>query len=69
MSARPEGWACSACAEWRARPHGQRGDCLKSGHFSSSYRLVGAMDGSEVFEETKPDYWCTLFEPKPSEPQ
>lgn len=54
--------ACRDCTHWRARAAGHKGDCLKSGHVSSSYRIVGSLGSAEVYEETKPDHWCVLFE-------
>jgi hypothetical protein len=53
---------CADCQHWRARPAGHKGDCLQSGHLSSSYRVVGTAGPTHVYEETKPDHWCVLFE-------
>ena len=54
--------SCSECRHWRPRPAGHKGDCLLSRHESSTYKLVGSLDYADIYEETKPDYWCVLFE-------
>lgn len=54
--------ACSLCTHWR-RLSVYRGQCRQAEFVSTTYRLVGASDATLIFEETKPDYWCTLFAP------
>ena len=61
-----DGHRCDGCSHWR-RLSAYRGSCLKAPFFSTSYRLVGISDEVEIYEETKPDHWCVLFEDKPSE--
>ena len=59
---------CAACANW-ARLSSYRGECRLSGRHSTSYREVGTLafqGGATVYEETKPDYWCTLFSVAPA---
>jgi hypothetical protein len=59
--------SCADCAHWK-RLTNYRGECLLAWRYSTSYREVGALafhGGAMVYEETKPDYWCRLFEVDP----
>jgi hypothetical protein len=63
----PDKLACADCAHWK-RLTNYRGECLLAWRYSTSYREVGALafhGGAKVYEETKPDYWCRLFEVDP----
>jgi hypothetical protein len=65
----PDKPACADCAHWK-RLTNYRGECLLAWRYSTSYREVGALafqGGAKVYEETKPDYWCRLFEVAPAE--
>jgi|688.fasta_scaffold412331_1 hypothetical protein len=60
---------CVSCAHWK-RLSNYRGECRETWWHSTSYREVGTLafqGGARVYEETKPDYWCTLFSVAPAE--
>jgi len=60
---------CVSCTHWK-RLSNYRGECRQTWWHSTNYREVGTLafhGGARVYEETKPDYWCTLFSVAPAE--